>query len=126
MQKYLFDKDKNELLKNTELNATEANKIPKDQLNTYSDALTMYHKIMNQRQDTAEYRKLINGFIINLFETKDNPDLHPEVKKMYRKLYHAIAYQQEGISKMNDSAEVIRQICNDLATIVGHTAEQWN
>lgn len=121
MEKYLFDKTKNELLKNNELNASEANKIPKDQLNTYSDALTMYHKIMNQRQDTAEseYQELINGFIINLFETKDNPDLHPEIKKMYRKLYHAIAYQQDGLSKMNDSAEVIRQICNDLATIVG-------
>lgn len=124
MEKYLFDRDKNELLKNNELNATEANKIPKDQLDTYSDALTMYQKIMDQRQDTAEYQQLINGFIINLFETKDNPELHPEIKKMYRKLYHAIAYQQEGISKMNDSAEVIRQICNDLATIVGYTAEQ--
>lgn len=122
--KYLFDKDKNELLKNTELNIAEAKEIPESQLNTYSEALTMYQKIMDQRKDTAEYKKLINGFIINLFETKDNPDLHPEIKKMYRKLYHAIAYQQEGISKMNDSAEVIKKIYSDLATIVGYTAEQ--
>lgn len=124
MQKYLFDRDKNELLKNNELNATEANKIPKDQLDTYSEALTMYQKIMDQRKDTAEYEKLLNEFIINLFNTNDNPDLHPEIKKMYRKLYHAIAYQQEGISKINDSADVIRQIYNDLATIFGYTAEQ--
>lgn len=119
--KYLFDENKETLLKNTELNTAEAKKIPKSQINTYSEALTMYQKIMDQRNDTAEYKKMLNEFIMNLYETKDNPDLHPEVKKMYRKLYHAIAYQEDGIIKMNDSAEVIKQIYSDLATIFGYT-----
>lgn len=122
--KYLFDQNKEELLKNTELNVSEAKKIPKSQINTYSEALTMYQKIMNQRKDTAEYEKMLNEFVMNLYETKDNPDLHPEVKKMYRKLYHAIAYQEDGVIKMNDSADVIKQIYSDLATIFGYTAEQ--
>lgn len=69
-------------------------------------------------------KKMLNEFIMNLYETKDNPDLHPEIKKMYRKLYHAIAYQEDGIIKMNDSAEVIKQIYSDLATIFGYTEEQ--
>lgn len=119
--KYLFDQNKEELLKNTELNVSEAKKIPKSQINTYSEALTMYQKIMNQRKDTAEYEKMLNEFVMNLYETKDNPDLHPEVKKMYRKLYHAIAYQEDGVIKMNDSAEVIKQIYSDLAAIFGYT-----
>lgn len=122
--KYLFDQSKETLLKNTELNVPEAKKIPEDQLHTYSEALTMYQKIMNERKDTAEYEKMLNEFIMNLYATKDNPDLHPEVKKMYRKLYHAIAYQEDGIIKMNDSADVIRQIYSDLATIFGYTEEQ--
>lgn len=119
--KYLFDQNKEELLKNTELNVSEAKKIPESQINTYSEALTMYQKIMNERKDTAEYKKMLNEFIMNLYETKDTPDLHPEVKKMYRKLYHAIAYQEDGIIKMNDSADVIKQIYSDLATIFGYT-----
>lgn len=122
--KYLFDANKEELLKNTELNVSEAKKIPESQINTYSEALTMYQKIMDQRNDTAEYKKMLNEFIMNLYETKDNPNLHPEVKKMYRKLYHAIAYQEDGIIKMNDSADVIKQIYSDLATIFGYTEEQ--
>lgn len=122
--KYLFDANKEELLKNTELNVAEAKKIPESQLHTYSEALTMYQKIMDQRKDTAEYKKMLNEFIMNLYETKDNPDLHPEVKKMYRKLYHAIAYQEDGIIKMNGSADVIKQIYSDLATIFGYTEEQ--
>lgn len=122
--KYLFDQSKETLLKNTELNVPEAKKIPEDQLHTYSEALTMYQKIMNERKDTAEYEKMLNEFIMNLYATKDNPDLHQEVKKMYRKLYHAIAYQEDGIIKMNDSADVIRQIYSDLATIFGYTEEQ--
>jgi hypothetical protein len=122
--KYLFDANKETLLKNTELNVPEAKKIPENQLHTYSEALTMYQKIMNQRKDTAEYKKMLNEFIMNLYETKDNPDLHPEIKKMYRKLYHAIAYQEDGIIKMNDSADVIKQIYNDLATIFEYTEEQ--
>lgn len=105
--KYLFDANKETLLKNTELNTAEA--------------LTMYQKIMDQRKDTAEYEKMLNEFIMNLYETKDNSDLHPEIKKMYRKLYHAVAYQEDGIIKMNDSAEVIKQIYSDLATIFGYT-----
>ena len=111
-------------MKNTELNTAEAKKIPESQLHTYSEALTMYQKIMDQRKDTAEYEKMLNEFIMNLYETKDNSDLHPEIKKMYRKLYHAIAYQEDGIIKMNDSADVIRQIYSDLATIFGYTEEQ--
>ena len=122
--KYLFDENKETLLKNTELNVSEAKKIPENQLNTYSEALTMYQKIMDQRQNTADYEKLLNEFIMNLYETKDNSDLHPEIKKMYRKLYHAVAYQEDGIIKMNDSAEVIKQIYSDLATIFGYTEEQ--
>lgn len=122
--KYLFDQNKETLLKNTELDVPEAKKIPKSQINTYSEALTMYQKIMDQRKDTAEYEKMLNEFIMNLYETKDNPDLHPEVKKMYRKLYHAIAYQEDGVIKMNDSADVIKQIYSDLAAIFGYTAEQ--
>ena len=122
--KYLFDANKEELLKNTELNVAEAKKIPESQINTYSEALTMYQKIMDQRKDTAEYEKMLNEFIMNLYETKDNSDLHPEIKKMYRKLYHAVAYQEDGVIKMNDSAEVIRQIYSDLATIFGYTEEQ--
>lgn len=122
--KYLFDQSKETLLKNTELNVPEAKKIPESQLHTYSEALTMYQKIMDDRKDTAAYEKMLNEFIMNLYATKDNPDLHPEVKKMYRKLYHAIAYQEDGIIKMNDSAEVIRQIYSDLATIFGYTEEQ--
>lgn len=122
--KYLFDQNKEELLKNTELNVPEAKKIPKSQINTYSEALTMYQKIMNERKDTAAYEKMLNEFIMNLYATKDNPDLHAEIKKMYRKLYHAIAYENDGIIKMNDSAEVIRQIYSDLATIFGYTEEQ--
>lgn len=43
--KYLFDANKEELLKNTELNVSEAKKIPESQINTYSEALTMYQKI---------------------------------------------------------------------------------
>lgn len=119
--KYLFDANKETLLKNTELNTAEAKKIPESQLHTYSEALTMYQKIMDQRKDTAEYEKMLNEFIMNLYETKDNSDLHPEIKKMYRKLYHAVAYQEDGIIKMNDSAEVIKQIYSDLATIFGYT-----
>lgn len=119
--KYLFDQNKETLLKNTELNVSEAKKIPESQLHTYSEALTMYQKIMDDRKDTAAYEKMLNEFIMNLYATKDNPDLHPEVKKMYRKLYHAIAYQEDGIIKMNDSAEVIKQIYSDLATIFGYT-----
>lgn len=46
--KYLFDENKETLLKNTELNVSEAKKIPENQLNTYSEALTMYQKIMDQ------------------------------------------------------------------------------
>lgn len=122
--KYLFDQNKETLLKNTELNVSEAKKIPESQLHTYSEALTMYQKIMDDRKDTAAYEKMLNEFIMNLYATKDNPDLHPEVKKMYRKLYHAIAYQEDGIIKMNDSAEVIKQIYSDLATIFGYTEEQ--
>lgn len=122
--KYLFDQSKETLLKNTELNVPEAKKIPKSQINTYSEALTMYQKIMDDRKDTAAYEKMLNEFIMNLYATKDNPDLHPEIKKMYRKLYHAIAYQEDGIIKMNDSAEVIKQIYSDLATIFGYTEEQ--
>ena len=122
--KYLFDQNKEELLKNTELNVPEAKKIPKSQINTYSEALTMYQKIMNERKDTAEYEKMLNEFIMNLYATKDNPDLHAEIKKMYRKLYHAIAYENDGIIKMNDSADVIKQIYSDLATIFGYTEEQ--
>ena len=122
--KYLFDENKETLLKNTELNVSEAKKVPENQLNTYSEALTMYQKIMDQRKNTAEYEKLLNEFIMNLYETKDNSDLHPEIKKMYRKLYHAVAYQEDGIIKMNDSAEVIKQIYSDLATIFGYTEEQ--
>lgn len=122
--KYLFDQSKEELLKNTELDISEAKKIPESQINTYSEALTMYQKIMDQRKNTAEYEKLLNEFIMNLYETKDNSDLHPEIKKMYRKLYHAVAYQEDGIIKMNDSAEVIKQIYSDLATIFGYTEEQ--
>lgn len=122
--KYSFDTNKETLLKNTELNVSEAKKIPKSQINTYSEALTMYQKIMDQRKNTAEYEKLLNEFVMNLYETKDNPNLHPEVKKMYRKLYHAIAYQEDGIIKMNDSADVIRQIYSDLAAIFGYTEEQ--
>lgn len=122
--KYLFDTNKEELLKNTELNVPEAKKIPESQINTYSEALTMYQKIMDQRKDTEEYEKMLNEFIMNLYTTKDNPDLHPEIKKMYRKLYHAIAYQEDGVIKMNDSADVIKQIYNDLATIFGYTEEQ--
>lgn len=95
--KYLFDENKETLLKNTELNVSEAKKIPENQLNTYSEALTMYQKIMDQRKNTAEYEKLLNEFIMNLYETKDNSDLHPEIKKMYRKLYHAVAYQRNYI-----------------------------
>ena len=76
---------------------------------------------MNQRKDTAEYEKMLNEFIVNLYTTKDKPDLHPEIKKMYRKLYHAIAYQNDGVIKMNDSADVIKQIYSDLATIFGYT-----
>lgn len=119
--KYLFDANKETLLKNTELDIAEAKKIPESQLHTYSEALTMYQKIMNQRKDTAEYEKMLNEFIVNLYTTKDKPDLHPEIKKMYRKLYHAIAYQNDGVIKMNDSADVIKQIYSDLATIFGYT-----
>lgn len=115
--KYLFDQNKETLLKNTELNVSEAKKIPESQLHTYSEALTMYQKIMDQRKDTAEYEKMLNEFIMNLYETKDNPDLHPEVKKMYRKLYHAIAYQEDAINKMNESTEIMGQICADLCVI---------
>lgn len=32
-----------------------------------------------------------------------------------------VAYQEDGIIKMNDSAEVIKQIYSDLATIFGYT-----
>ena len=119
--KYLFDANKETLLKNTELDIAEAKKIPESQLHTYSEALTMYQKIMNQRKDTAEYEKMLNEFIVNLYTNKDKPDLHREIKKMYRKLYHAIAYQNDGVIKMNDSADVIKQIYSDLATIFGYT-----
>ena len=36
--KYLFDGNKETLLKNTELNTAEAKKIPESQINTYSEA----------------------------------------------------------------------------------------
>ena len=57
--KYLFDQSKEELLKNTELDISEAKKIPESQINTYSEALTMYQKIMDQRNDTAEYKNCL-------------------------------------------------------------------
>jgi Zn-dependent M32 family carboxypeptidase len=120
--KYLFDQNKEELLKNTELNVSEAKKIPADQLSDYSNAVSECDEIMEERKkDESNYMERMKEFLQKLFATKDNDDLHPEIKKMYRKLYHAVAYQEDGIIKMNDSAEVIKQIYSDLATIFGYT-----
>ena len=120
--KYLFDQNKEELLKNTELNVSEAKKIPPDQLSDYSNAVSECDEIMEERKkDESNYMERMKEFLQKLFATKDNDDLHPEIKKMYRKLYHAVAYQEDGIIKMNDSAEVIKQIYSDLATIFGYT-----
>ena len=44
--KYLFDQNKEELLKNTELNVSEAKKIPADQLSDYSNAVSECDEIM--------------------------------------------------------------------------------
>lgn len=120
--KYLFDQNKEELLKNTELNVSEVKKIPADQLSDYSNAVSECDEIMEERKkDESNYMERMKEFLQKLFATKDNDDLHPEIKKMYRKLYHAVAYQEDGIIKMNDSAEVIKQIYSDLATIFGYT-----
>lgn len=116
--KYLFDQNKEILLKNTELDIAEAKKIPADQLSDYSNAVSECDEIMEERKkDESNYMERMKEFLQKLFATKDNPNLHPEIKKMYRKLYHAIAYQEDAINKMNDSAEIMGQICADLCVI---------
>lgn len=116
--KYLFDKNKETLLKNTELNTAEVKKIPADQLSDYSNAVSECDEIMEERKkDESNYMERMKEFLQKLFATKDNDDLHPEIKKMYRKLYHAIAYQEDAINKMNESAEIMGQICADLCVI---------
>lgn len=116
--KYLFDQNKEELLKNTELNVSEAKKIPADQLSDYSNAVSECDEIMEERKkDESNYMERMKEFLQKLFATKDNDDLHPEIKKMYRKLYHAIAYKKDAINKMNESAEIMGQICADLCVI---------
>lgn len=70
-----------------------------------------------RKKDESNYLRRINDFLQKLFATNDNPNLHPEIKKMYRKLYHAIAYQEDAINKMNESAEIMGQICADLCVI---------
>ena len=108
--KYLFDQNKEELLKNTELNVSEAKKIPADQLSDYSNAVSECDEIMEERKkDESNYMERMKEFLQKLFATKDNDDLHPEIKKMYRKLYHAIAYKEDAINKMNESAEIMGQ-----------------
>ena len=85
--KYLFDQNKEELLKNTELNVSEAKKIPADQLSDYSNAVSECDEIMEERKkDESNYMERMKEFLQKLFATKDNDDLHPEIKKMYRKL----------------------------------------
>lgn len=116
--KYLFDQNKEELLKNTELNVSEAKKIPADQLSDYSNAVSECDEIMEERKkDESNYMERMKEFLQKLFATKDNDDLHPEIKKMYRKLYYAIAYKEDAINKMNESAEIMGQICADLCVI---------
>jgi uncharacterized protein with ParB-like and HNH nuclease domain len=116
--KYLFDANKETLLKNTELDIAEAKKIPADQLSDYSNAVSECDEIMEERKkDESNYMERMKEFLQKLFATKDNDDLHPEIKKMYRKLYHAIAYQEDAINKMNESAEIMGQICADLCVI---------
>lgn len=46
--KYLFDQNKEILLKNTELDIAEAKKIPADQLSDYSNAVSECDEIMGQ------------------------------------------------------------------------------
>ena len=116
--KYLFDENKETLLKNTELNIAEAKKIPADQLSDYSNSVSECDEIMEERKkDESNYMERMKEFLQKLFATKDNDDLHPEIKKMYRKLYHAIAYQEDAINKMTESAEIMGQICADLCVI---------
>lgn len=116
--KYLFDANKETLLKNTELDIAEAKKIPADQLSDYSNSVSECDEIMEERKkDESNYMERMKEFLQKLFATKDNGDLHSEIKKMYRKLYHAIAYQEDAINKMNESAEIMGQICADLCVI---------
>lgn len=47
--KFLFDENKETLLKNTELNTAGAKKIPADQLSDYSNAVSECDEIMEER-----------------------------------------------------------------------------
>lgn len=66
--KYLFDQNKEELLKNTELNVSEAKKIPADQLSDYSNAVSECDEIMEERKkDESNYMERMKEFLQKLF-----------------------------------------------------------
>lgn len=63
--KYLFDQNKEELLKNTELNVSEAKKIPADQLSDYSNAVSECDEIMEERKkDESNYMERMKEFLL--------------------------------------------------------------
>ena len=63
--KYLFDKNKEELLKNTELDIAEAKNIPADQLSDYSNSVSECDEIMEERKkDESNYMERMKEFLL--------------------------------------------------------------
>lgn len=69
--KYLFDENKETLLKNTELNIAEAKKIPADQLSDYSNSVSECDEIMEERKkDESNYMERMKEFLQKLLLQK--------------------------------------------------------
>lgn len=113
----VFEKNKNALLKNNEINVTKAKEVKENELSDFCHAIEEYDKIITEKDENKQ-SAMIHDFLITSFDKNNDETLHPEMLKLWRKLYHALCYSLEAMEKIEESTEVISQIIEDWENVM--------
>ena len=113
----IFEQNKKALLKNNEINLSKLQEIQTNELSDFCHAIEEYDKIITEKDENKQ-SAMIHDFLITSFEKNNDETLHPEMLKLWRKLYHALCYRLEAMEKIEESTEVISQIIEDWASIM--------
>lgn len=118
-----YIEDSRLLLLQTEIDEEKSNTIPDHQLREFveyiedfKDLKEMQNRLGDElgidylRHDLWNLKEKIN-------KTKQDETLHPEVAKLYKKLDHAIYYEEEAIIRKLESYAILGQLFTDIHCI---------
>lgn len=120
MKKSKYIEDASLLLLQTEIDEEKCNTIPEHQLNDVIEYIEDLKDIKAMKQALGvqcgddDLRHDLWNLKEKISKTKQDEALHPEISKMYKKLDHAIYYEEEAIIRKQESDMIFGNLFTDI------------